>query len=89
MGVVKSFEKFGDLKKPKVLILGTLPGENSTENGKYFNDNRNKFWEILGSILNEKDLKSYDYETQKRKVLEENHIMLWDMYAQGERQRFI
>ena len=37
--------------KPYTLILGDMPGKVSRDNGFYYMDNRNKFWEILDIVF--------------------------------------
>lgn len=70
-------------KDSKILILGTLPGDESIKNNEYYTNRKNQFWEILSSIFN-KDLVNLEYK-EKIAFLSENHIALWDVYESAER----
>lgn len=76
-------EKINSLKvemgiNPKVLILGTMPGNQSLEKQEYYSSPNNSFWAIISGLFNdEKPFENYD---EKRKCLFDNHIALWDVY---------
>ncbi len=59
----------------KILILGTFPSIKSFENQFYYSHPKNQFWEILGTIFNDKKP-----TTIKEKIdfLKRHHIALWD-----------
>lgn len=63
-------------KKSKVLILGTMPGMKSLELNQYYGHAQNNFWKFMFLILKEEF--SYDYETRKNLLLQ-NNIALWDV----------
>lgn len=63
-------------KKSKVLILGTMPGIKSLELNQYYGHAQNNFWKFMFLILKEEF--SYDYETRKNLLLQ-NNIALWDV----------
>ena len=75
----------------KVLILGSVPGEDTLKqrallnNDEYYSDKRNKFWEIIGNKYNCKDLKNKDYE-YKKIFLKEHGIALWDILSYCTRE---
>lgn len=69
-------------KDPKVLILGTLPGEISLSKGEYYANPRNRFWTIMSSLLKEPQCSSY---SDKEKMLLRHGIMLWDVMKEAER----
>lgn len=60
----------------KVLILGTMPSEQSLALVQYYGNPRNAFWKLIFTIFNKPF--SADYEQRKR-VLLENQIALWDV----------
>jgi hypoxanthine-DNA glycosylase len=64
---------------PKVLILGTLPGDVSLRQQQYYANAGNRFWKLMQEVLGE--TAPTDYE-EKVKWLYKHHIALWDvMYA--------
>lgn len=65
---------------PKILILGTMPGNISLEQKAYYrNESRNKFWEIIHSIFHD------DTEVSYEELLKKHHIALWDCLKEGSR----
>jgi TDG/mug DNA glycosylase family protein len=67
----------------EVLILGTMPGEESLRRQQYYGYSRNHFWKIIfalfGYEVNE------DYEAKKM-FLHAHHIALWDVVQACDRQ---
>lgn len=63
-------------EKPRVLILGTMPGKISLAKQQYYGHPQNAFWRILGELL-QFDAKA-DY-TARIQQLTENNIALWDV----------
>lgn len=59
----------------EILILGSMPGEDSLKAGQYYAHPRNGFWPILMGLLGHTSELTY---SQKCKVLVENKIALWD-----------
>jgi hypoxanthine-DNA glycosylase len=62
----------------KVLILGTLPSDQSHAVRQYYADPRNDFWKLIGAVLD----RSFDglAYTDKLALLRANGIGLWDAY---------
>lgn len=63
-------------ESPKVLILGSMPGDESLKQGRYYSNSRNKFWEIINAVFprktnDEKEMTNEDYLISKG-------IALWD-----------
>lgn len=67
-------------ESPYVLILGTLPGDDSIEKNMYYANPNNRFWEIMHNLFggNPND-KSEDFITS-------HHIALWDCFKSAERR---
>ena len=59
-----------------VLILGTMPSEQSLAANQYYGHPRNAFWKIIFSVLETPF--ATDYE-QRKSILIENRIALWDV----------
>ncbi len=68
----------------EILILGSFPGPESLRKKQYYANNRNYFWKIMGQVL-DSDLISKSYE-EMVKILLNNKIGLWDVFASCERE---
>ncbi|MFR9166072.1 MAG: DNA-deoxyinosine glycosylase [Dysgonomonas sp.] len=67
----------------KILLLGTMPGEESLRRQEYYAHKSNHFWQIMFSLFNEE----YSTEYQLKKAfLYKHHIALWDVLAHCERE---
>ena len=66
-----------------ILILGSLPGEESLKQQQYYAHPRNAFWKIISEILNV-DL-PVDYNQRCDLVLQ-NNIALWDVIESANRE---
>ena len=71
-------------KAPKILILGTIPGDKSLELRKYYQDKSSLFWEMIETVLNGGNALS-DYHSQIS-CLFRNHIALWDIIKSCDRK---
>ncbi len=58
----------------RVLILGSLPGQKSIEEQRYYAHPRNAFWPIMGALFGING----SYETRSVQITE-NSIALWDV----------
>lgn len=67
----------------RLLILGSLPGERSLAEGRYYAHPQNRFWHLVGHALGI-DLVSLDYEARLA-ALCDNRIGLWDVVASARR----
>lgn len=61
----------------KVLILGTIPSVKSREAGYPYAHPQNRFWKVLGTIFGH----SVEALEEKKDLLYQNHIALWDCIA--------
>lgn len=68
-------------KECKILILGSLPSIVSQEKNFYYAHPRNRFWDIMGVLLKESNLKDFSIE-EKKSVLLRNHIALYDVISE-------
>jgi TDG/mug DNA glycosylase family protein len=66
----------------KVLVLGTLPGEESLRRGEYYANPRNSFWRIVESLFGIPTDEPYAERVRK---LNEAGVALWDVCAAATR----
>ncbi len=59
----------------KVLLLGSMPGEESLRRGQYYAHPRNAFWKIMGILFSFDPALPYP---ERLAVLRERRIALWD-----------
>ena len=70
-------------ESPRVLILGTLPGQESLRRQQYYAHPRNAFWKILFQIFNYNFTDNYE---ARLTLIKENGIALWDICQLGMRK---
>ena len=68
---------------PKVLILGSLPGDESLRKQEYYGNPRNMFWDVMSGVLGEKTPVLY---SEKVEYLKRHGIALWDVLHAAERE---
>ena len=68
---------------PRVLILGSFPGEASLRARRYYGHPRNHFWTLIGGVIGE-DLTALGYDARVERLVA-HRIALWDVIAQCER----
>ncbi len=78
---IKSFS-YSASKDAKILILGSMPGEESLRQQQYYAHPRNLFWEFMGDMFGFD--KSIPYSMRLEK-LKQNKIALWDVVYQCKR----
>ena len=68
---------------PKILILGSIPGDKSIEMQHYYAHPRNRFWNIMALELNETLPQDYNARVE---MLIRHNIALWDVAHKAERE---
>ena len=69
-------------QKSRVLILGSLPGDESLRQQRYYSDPSNKFWRLLSDVFGEASGHSY---TERLTFLANQGVALWDVLRSAER----
>lgn len=67
-----------------LLVLGSLPGEESLAKARYYANPRNQFWHLIGAVIG-KELAPLPYEEKLERLLEAG-IGLWDSVGAATRQ---
>lgn len=67
-----------------MLVLGTLPGEESLRRQQYYAHPRNLFWPIVFALFRSTPPPGYD---ERVAFIATQRIALWDVCEVGERQR--
>lgn len=60
----------------RILILGTFPSVKSRENNFYYGHKQNRFWKVIALLCDTSVPESIE---QKKKLLLDNHIAVWDV----------
>jgi len=83
-GIITAKSGFAPIVFPDstVLILGTMPGEQSLTKQEYYAHPRNLTWKIIATLLKEQIPKDYP---AKKLMLKEARIALWDVCDVCER----
>lgn len=66
-----------------VLILGTLPSQQSLKKQQYYGHPRNAFWPIMGELFSAGPEIPYEERTQ---LLVQNGVAVWDVLESGCRR---
>ena len=66
----------------RVLILGSLPGDESIRKQEYYGNPRNRFWDVMSGVLGEVAPTQYP---RKVEYLKRHGIALWDIFHSAER----
>jgi hypoxanthine-DNA glycosylase len=70
-------------RETRLLVLGSLPGEVSLAQGRYYAHPRNQFWLLMGAAI-DADLDAMDYGDRLRTLLAA-HVGLWDVVESAVR----
>jgi double-stranded uracil-DNA glycosylase len=77
-----SFPPVAD-ERTRLLVLGSLPGEESLARRQYYANPRNQFWRLTGAVVGA-DLAGLDYSERLRALLDAG-IGLWDAIGSATR----
>ncbi|WP_077619550.1 DNA-deoxyinosine glycosylase [Bacillus sinesaloumensis] len=67
----------------RVLILGSMPSEQSLQKQEYYGNKRNHFWPIMFQLFDSPELIAYD---DKIAFLKEKRVALWDVLYSCHRE---
>ena len=67
----------------RLLILGSLPGEESLRRAQYYANPRNQFWRLIGDVA-DRDFSGLPYE-ERLSAIRDARIGLWDVVASATR----
>lgn len=70
--------------RTRIIVLGSLPGEESLRQRQYYAHPQNRFWELVGDALNI-DLRALAY-ADRLVALGEHGVGLWDVIADARRR---
>jgi len=83
MAVKSSFPPVVDAQV-RLLLLGSLPGERSLAEQRYFAHPQNQFWQLLSGVIG-RDLVALAYDARLATLLQA-HIGLWDVVSSARRE---
>jgi double-stranded uracil-DNA glycosylase len=78
----RAFGAHADVRT-RVLICGSLPGERSLAERRYYAHPSNRFWQLLGAVL-DCDLAALEYERRIEAAMAAG-VGLWDVIRSAER----
>jgi hypoxanthine-DNA glycosylase len=81
--VKRSFPAVVDART-RVLVLGSLPGEESLARSQYYANPRNHFWRLIGAVTGA-DLVALSYDERLRALLDAR-VGLWDTVGAATRR---
>ncbi|MDT9599964.1 DNA-deoxyinosine glycosylase [Sphingosinicella rhizophila] len=79
----RSFPPVAD-ERTRLLVLGSLPGEESLAQGRYYAHPRNQFWKLMGAVIGS-NLDTMDYR-ERLKTLRDAGVGLWDVVGSATRK---
>ena len=82
MPLIQSFPPVVGIN-PRVLILGSMPGKPSLQANRYYANERNAFWPMMGDLFAAGPDLAYPQRLEK---LQAAGIALWDVIATCERE---
>jgi TDG/mug DNA glycosylase family protein len=83
MSLKRSFPPVID-ERTRILLLGSLPGEQSLARGQYYANRQNQFWRLIGTVIGA-ELEGLDYKGRLEALLAAG-VGLWDTVESATRQ---
>jgi hypoxanthine-DNA glycosylase len=83
LAVKRSFAPVADART-RLLVLGSLPGEESLSKRQYYGNPRNHFWRLMSEVTGA-DLVALGYEARLAALIEAR-VGLWDVIGSARRQ---
>jgi hypoxanthine-DNA glycosylase len=83
MTIRHSFPPVADART-RLLVLGSLPGERSLAEQRYYAHPQNQFWQLMSPVIG-RDLTALHYEERLAALLDAG-VGLWDVVARARRQ---
>ena len=77
MTLIRSFPPVANASA-RILILGSMPGEESLRAGQYYAHPRNTFWKLMGELFDAGAELPYERRIQQ---LKKSGVALWDVLA--------
>lgn len=71
-------------RRTRLLILGSLPSDESIRKREYYGNRQNRFWHLIGLAMS-RDISELPYN-EKLQRLRDRGIGLWDVYARAHRR---
>ena len=71
-------------QRTRLLVLGSLPGEESLRQARYYANPRNQFWRLIGAAIG-RELEALPYSDRLEALLEAG-VGLWDVVATANRR---
>jgi TDG/mug DNA glycosylase family protein len=71
-------------RSTRLFILGSLPGDRSLQEARYYAHPTNQFWRLVGSVIGE-DLAGRDYAA-RLELLAKHGVGLWDVVSAARRE---
>ncbi len=68
----------------RLLVLGSLPGEQSLARNEYYGNRQNRFWMLMSEVIGV-DLVGLEYAARLRTLLAHG-VGLWDVVAEAQRE---
>ena len=82
METIYSFDPIAD-ENSRILILGSIPGKESLCKQQYYGHERNSFWRVMFTLLDQPFTDDYD---ERKRALLDSGIALWDVVKSCERE---
>lgn len=69
----------------RILLLGSLPGERSLAEQRYYAHPQNQFWRLAGAVIGREDLPTLGYDARLEALLAAG-VGIWDVVGSARRR---